>query len=134
MSCHNALAWNLAAPEVDTGHAGGEQRGAERPRRPVHEHRAGRNLRAIHADADDGRIADVELHWRLAAALVIEAVGAQPVQAGAQVQPQPLRLAAVAAARGEAQIAAVDLALERFSRDWLGTGEGGHGNQGHRHE
>ena len=134
MSRRNALAWYLAVPEVDTGHAGGEQRGAERPRRPVHEHRAGRNFRAIHADSDDGRVADIELHWRFAAALVIEAVGAQPIQASGQVQCEPLRLAAVAAARGKTQIAAVDLAFERFSRDGFGTGEGGHGDQGHRHE
>lgn len=129
-----ALARNLAAPEVDTGHAGGEQRGAERPRRPVHEHCAGRDLRPVHADADDGRVADVELHWRFAAALVVEAVGAQPVQAGAQVKCQPLRLAAVAATRGEAHIAAADQAFERFGRNRLGTSEGGHGDQGHRHE
>ena len=130
----SALARNLAAPEVDTGHAGGEQRGAERTRRPVHEYGAGRDLRPVHADADDGRVADVELHWRFAAALVVEAVGAQPVQVGAQVKCQPLRLATVAATRRETHIATVDQAIERFGRNRPGTGEDGHCDQGHRHE
>lgn len=129
-----ALAWNIAAAKVDGGHAGSQQRGRERSRCPVHEHRTGGNLRAILADADDCRVANVELHGSFDAALVIEPVGAQPVSASSKVERQPLQLAAVCASRRKTQIAAVDETVERFRQRGLRTGHNGRCQQEQGHE
>jgi len=129
-----ALARNIAAAKVDGGHAGGQQRGGDRARRTVHEHRTGGNLRAILADADDGRVANVELHRGFVAALVIEPVGAQPVRSGAQVERQPLQFGTVGASRRKTQVAAADQAIERFRLSRLRTGRNGHCQQEQGHE
>ena len=129
-----ALARNIAAAEVDGRHAGGQQRAGNGAGRPVHEHRTCGNLRAFLADADDGRVANVELHRRFGAALVIEPVGAQPVGAGSKVERKPLQLAAIGASRRKTQVAATDLAIERFRLRRRRPGQGGRSQQEQGHD
>lgn len=105
---------NIAGAEIDTGNARCEKRGAEGAGHPVDEHRARGNLGSLIADAGDRRIADVELHRRLGAALVGVALRAEPVGSGREIEREPLRLAAIAAARGKAEIAPAHQAFERF--------------------
>ena len=129
-----ALARNIAAAKVDGGHAGGQQRGGDRARRPVHEHRTGGNLRALLADADDRRVANIKLHRGYVAALVVEPVGAKPVGAGAQVERQPLQFGTVGASGRKTQVAAADQAIERFRLRCLWTGRNGRCQQEQGHE
>ncbi len=116
-----ALAPDLAASEIDRCNASrGDEHAGHCTRHAVDEHRARRELRPFEGGADEGIVADVELHRNVDATRFVEAVRAQAEVTRSKVERDALRLAPVVAAGVKAQVPAADQAIQAF-------GGGGHG-------